>query len=646
MANYSLVVNSQFRPFSYAELTAPLDRQELYHEKLAEEYDNLSKQADVLSIMGGNDLDKNSSSYSKYKNYSDSLKKEADDLFSFGLNTESRRRLSDLRRRFNTDIRPIQTAWVKREQEADDQMKAYLQNPTLMFTRDAAKTRIDDYIANPNGGYGVINGATITAQMATMAKNLAKQIRSGRRENIDEFTYNYIQKYGLDENIIRNWQDSPTLKAMFEQVMKANGVTPEALQGSLNADSIISQSTNYAEMGMWHAMGEDKTQIVDAFGPRLAAQEASQKRLKQYEASLTAPPTETGLPGETIPIMFGDKEGAGNSLKQAMADVTWNTIQSSKRPEAKRIRDYWAMHGGKEAAIERWTTEGLNGGKNIGQLYYDIGNAIRKNVTKNESLINVWRSGYVESSNPINTKKLDFKSSVRKSDAAVKPNSRKAFEHALERIDALGLGFREPKRPNVGFDAKINSGGTKQYKKDWGKFNDMAHTGYKLKAIQLKDDPTLLGHYLGRIMDRNSHQDGTYNLYDIKRVKADGTYEYKPERAKPSELPLTGSAGQERVDWSRVSRARLSNGDYLLYWTDNKNVGHRKVLKRSDIGENAVRDWELTSAGYQHVNSLYNRGLITEEQYEGYLKGIGMDSMQDSYLDTQEAKVNDYEIEE
>lgn len=640
MANYSLVVNSQFRPFSYAELTAPLDRQELYHEKLAEEYDNLSKQADVLSIMGGNDLDKNSSSYSKYKSYSDSLKKEADDLFSFGLNTESRRRLSDLRRRYNTDIVPIQTAWVKREKEADDQMKAYLQNPTLMFTRDAAKTRIDDYIANPNGGYGVINGATIIAQMATIAKNLAKQIRSGRKENIDEFTYNYIQKYGLDENIIRNWQDSPTLKAMFEQVMKANGVTPEALQGSLNADQIISQSTNYAEMGMWHAMGEDKSQIVDAFGPRLAAQEASQKRLKQYEASLTAPPTETGLPGETISIEFGDKEGAGNSLKQAMADVTWNTIQSSKRPEAKRIRDYWAKHGGKEAAIERWTTEGLNGGKNIGQLYYDIGNAIRKNVTKNESLINIWRSGYVGG-----TTKSVSKSPYRDFYA----------QTTYSGLDYNGTPTTRSSYDIIGGSVDSNLGGTpkdqtkKIYKpgsKDWGKFNEMAHTGYRIKATELKDDPTLLGHYLDRVMDRNSHQDGTYNLYDIKRMKADGTYEYKPERTKKSELPLTGSAGQERVDWSRAHRLKLSNGDYLLYWTDNNGAGHKKVLKRSDIGENAVQDWAITSAGYQHVNSLYNRGLITEEEYEHYLKGIGMNDMKNSYIDTQETNVKKYDIEE
>lgn len=287
MPNYSLVVNSTFQPFSYQELTVPLDRQELYQEKLSDEYDKLSSQADVLEAMGANDRDKNSGVYQRYKAYSDSLRKEADELYRFGLNSESRQRLSNLRRRYNSEIVPIQNAWTKREKEADDQMKAQLQNPSLMFTRDARNSSLDHYINNPTGGYGVINGANITAQMAGMAKNLAKQVREGRKENIDAYTYNYIEKYGLDENIIRNWQDSPTLKAMFEQVMKANGVTQEALRGSSNADTILSQSTNYAEMGMWNAMGEDKSHLQENYGARLAAQEASANRRAAYAHSLT-----------------------------------------------------------------------------------------------------------------------------------------------------------------------------------------------------------------------------------------------------------------------------------------------------------------------------------------------------------------------
>ena len=272
MANYSLVIDSTFRPFTYQELAAPIMEMSNYHEKLNDEYDKLSQQADVLEAMGKNERDKNSGTYARYKAYSDALRKEANDLYRFGLNTESRQRLSELRRRYNTDIVPIQNAWNKREEESKMQMAASMQNPSLMFTRDARSTSLDDYVNNPQGGFGVINGANITKQMADMAKNLEKQVRGGHKEGIDEFTYNYIRDYGLTADMIRDWRNNPTLTRMFGQVMQSNGVTPEALEGSLNAQSIIDKSTGYAEMGMWSAMGESKDHITENYGARLNAQ--------------------------------------------------------------------------------------------------------------------------------------------------------------------------------------------------------------------------------------------------------------------------------------------------------------------------------------------------------------------------------------
>ncbi len=331
MANYSLVINSQFQPFSYQELTAPLDRQELYQEKINEEYDKLSSQADILEAMGQNDRDKNSGTYQRYKAYSDALRQEADELYRFGLNSESRQRLSNLRRRYNSEIVPIQNAWTKREKEADDQMKAQLQNPSLMFTRDARNSTLDHYINNPTGGYGVINGANITAQMAGMAKNLAKQVREGKKENIDAYTYNYIEKYGLDENIIRNWQDSPTLKSMFEQVMKANGVTPEALEGSANAQNILSQSTNYAEMGMWNAMGEDKSHIQENYGARLAAQEASANRRAAYAHSLTQQDLNGGNNNLVNPLPLRSQQQVSDSNKQIQEYIQKGYVKQDEK---------------------------------------------------------------------------------------------------------------------------------------------------------------------------------------------------------------------------------------------------------------------------------------------------------------------------
>lgn len=291
MANYSLVVNSTFQPFSYQELAAPVLEMSNYHERLAEEYDRLSSQADILEAMGSNDRDRKSGTYSRYKAYSDNLRKAADDLYRNGVNTESRQRLTDIRRMYNTEIVPIQNAWNKRSQEADMQLKALMQNPSLMFTRDARNSTLDEYIANPEGGFGVINGNNITAMMAAMAKNLEKQVRSGRKENIDDFTYNYISEFGLTPDMIRDWRNNPTIVNMFNQVMKSNGVTQEALEGSTNMQDILDKSTAYAEMGMWNAIGGDQRQIIDNFKARAdynfalqelhAANEAARKKKEE-----------------------------------------------------------------------------------------------------------------------------------------------------------------------------------------------------------------------------------------------------------------------------------------------------------------------------------------------------------------------------
>lgn len=266
MPNYSLVANSTFQPFTYQELAMPLDRQDAYHENLMQQYEQLSNKADILEAMGKNDKD--AGAYNRYKAYSDSLRNEAENLYKNGLNVDSRLRLTELRRRYNQEIVPIQNALNKRRQEAELQMKAKMANPALRFTRDASNTSLDDYINNPEGGYGVVNLNNITAQMSGLAKNLEKQVLSGamKKEQVDDFTYNTIIRHGLDPNFINDWlqhpEKSPTLTNMMNQVLQANGVTLEALKGSQNGESILRDATSAAQMGAWEAIGQDTSQMM------------------------------------------------------------------------------------------------------------------------------------------------------------------------------------------------------------------------------------------------------------------------------------------------------------------------------------------------------------------------------------------------
>lgn len=315
MSNYSLVIDSTFKPFSYQELMAPVTRMSDYHEKLAQEYDTLSSQADILEAMGKDDRDKESGAYSRYKAYSDSLRKEADDLYRYGLNVESRRRLSDIRRRYNTDIVPIQNAWNKRQEEVKAQQDLMDKNPGVMFTRDANQTSIDAYIDNPMGGYQTINPDNIYKDMYTAAKSLEKQIREGHLEGIDPYTAQYITTYGLKPDLIADWIADPsknkTLTAMMEQVLRKNGITAEALQNSPNLDRIMQASTNAAQLGAWGAVGEDRGQIMELFGPRQDRRDASEInnyiRKKNIDAAQNASVSNNNINPLPLRSTTGDK---------------------------------------------------------------------------------------------------------------------------------------------------------------------------------------------------------------------------------------------------------------------------------------------------------------------------------------------------
>lgn len=259
MANYSLVAGAQFRPFSYQELMAPIARMNEVQGQLEEQYDALSAQADVLEAMGKNDRDK--SVYNQYKAFSDALRAEADNLYRNGLTSDSRLRLSDMKRRYSKEIVPILNAWAKRKQEADVQMKAQMADPTLMFTRNANTTSLQNYIDNPEGGFTTISGKNIASQVGTGAAALAEEIRMNpngeaatRLKHLDPFTYETIVKRGFTSAEIADWQNRPALRSIVENVLAANGVTRDNLGDRF--DSIYSQSLGYAVPALNQAVGK------------------------------------------------------------------------------------------------------------------------------------------------------------------------------------------------------------------------------------------------------------------------------------------------------------------------------------------------------------------------------------------------------
>jgi len=270
MANIILTSNAQFQPFSYQELAVPIMHQQQVHDAVAEEYDKLSSQADVLEAMAMRDGD--SEAYRRYKAFSDSLRNAADRLYTNGLDSQTKLTMHGLKRAYNTEIVPIQHAWAKREQEAKIQQEAWLKNPDLMFSRNAGNTDLDYYMSNPEGGFAVYDKGAIQKEASAMFSMLANKIRSGETKDIDPFTMNFIQKYGEDPSLLSAWlQDpsiSPTLTNMMNGILGKHGITVESMKNIPNGENILREGIAAAQSGVWSAIGKDTSTQIEKFKNR------------------------------------------------------------------------------------------------------------------------------------------------------------------------------------------------------------------------------------------------------------------------------------------------------------------------------------------------------------------------------------------
>lgn len=259
-ANY-IVINSKFRPFSYAEMLQPVLRSTIAHQEVENEYAELATKANVWDEMANEQTDPYA--YKMYKTYSDDLEKQAGQLAREGLTPASRQNMLKMRQRYSSDIVPIEQAYKRRQELTDEQRKLLAQDNTLMFDRNASMLSLDDLIKNPQLTYQSYSGATLAKQVGTAAQNLAKKMRENPREwgaILDNQYFETIMQKGYrPEEIIQVLQNDPNassiLKGIVEDAVGSSNIASWGDQATLN------RAYEYARQGLWNAVGETQYQI-------------------------------------------------------------------------------------------------------------------------------------------------------------------------------------------------------------------------------------------------------------------------------------------------------------------------------------------------------------------------------------------------
>lgn len=259
-ANY-IVINSKFKPFSYAEMLQPVQMATAAHQEIENEYADLATKANVWDEMANEQTDPYA--YKMYKTYSNDLEEQAGQLAREGLTPASRQNMLRMRQRYSSDIVPIEQAYKRRQELIDEQRKLLAQDNTLMFDRNASMLSLDDLIKNPQLTYQSYSGSTLAKQVGTAAQNLSKEMRDNPRKwrKIlgNQYFETIMQKGYRPEEIIQVLQNDPNASSVLKGIVEdAVGSSNIASWGDA---STLSRAYEYARQGLWNAVGETQYQV-------------------------------------------------------------------------------------------------------------------------------------------------------------------------------------------------------------------------------------------------------------------------------------------------------------------------------------------------------------------------------------------------
>lgn len=274
MLSFAYTNQTNFRPFSYQEMLAPVLMATKAHQAVEEAYSELDSQANAIGSLANEANDP--VTYQRYKAYEESLRQQADALAKNGLTPGSRQSLLDLKGRYAKDITPIKNAITRRRELADEQRKALLQNPTLMFQRDmnsmSYDSSLDRFLENPDYDYGErYSGALLTQQVSQAASNLAKELTNyGNGKRLDAYTKTFLQQHGFTRDQVldaisnpNRAQSQPVLNAIVGQVMDSSGMSNWADKPTMD------KAYNYARQGLWSAIGQTNISPYEDYAARL-----------------------------------------------------------------------------------------------------------------------------------------------------------------------------------------------------------------------------------------------------------------------------------------------------------------------------------------------------------------------------------------
>ena len=273
MPNYALSINSTFQPLSFERYIQPYQIYGEEYKRQEQALNELEMKASIWEGLANKQTDK--AAYEQYKQYADALREQANLIAQEGLSIGSRNALNDLKRRYVTEIFPIEQAYTRRAEQQKAQRQIRMSDKTAFFNRLASQVSLDEYMNNPTLDVTEqqASGALITSMVSNIGKQIAQELTGFGMKNLpeDSYTNMFSKKYGLSIDDVAKYLQNPNdpsnkavLKAIVDQAVGTTGIdkwnNPEALE----------LAAKYGNLGLWDTVGKTETQLTENFGARKA----------------------------------------------------------------------------------------------------------------------------------------------------------------------------------------------------------------------------------------------------------------------------------------------------------------------------------------------------------------------------------------
>lgn len=224
MANYSFVIDSSFKPFSFQEMLAPWVMYGNAYEKTEEAYNDLSKKAGDFEYLSKT-LPEGSRAREIYEGYANDLKIQAEDLVRNGLNMRNRAALTGLKGRYSSEIGRLEKADAALRAERELRRNMLAKDSSMMFGNE--NLSIDNFLDNEQPNLYSISGNELYARGAQAGKSASSRMYEAGDEGstLGGYYKKWTERMGVSQDSIEGFMNSDAVQQQVDNILAERGVT-------------------------------------------------------------------------------------------------------------------------------------------------------------------------------------------------------------------------------------------------------------------------------------------------------------------------------------------------------------------------------------------------------------------------------------